>query len=99
METSPQVRMIKCPHCGWIREVPVAALEDASAASVIMGGPDALGHAVTRAGNVLREIGERIAAALHDPALDAANAWLDLPACPHCQKPYRYSVQTGECKP
>lgn len=33
MPTQAQIKKIKCPHCGWIRSVNVAALEDANMAS------------------------------------------------------------------
>jgi hypothetical protein len=80
-----QTHKIKCPHCGWIRTVPVGALEDESVTDVMRG-----------IGDTIRAIGERIKGLLADPELDAANAWIDVPACPHCQNEYRYNVRTRE---
>ena len=78
-----QTHKIKCPHCWWIRTVPVGVLEDESVADAVRGAKD-----------TLRAIGERIKGLLADPALEAANAWIDVPACPHCQNEYRYNVRT-----
>lgn len=78
-------RKVKCPHCGWIRTIPVASLEDMGETHVMRGMTENL-----------KNLGARIKAALADSSQDDANAWIDLPACPHCQKPYQYSVQTGE---
>ena len=33
---------------------------------------------------------------LADPELEKANAWTDMPKCPHCQNVYRYNVRTRE---
>jgi uncharacterized protein (UPF0212 family) len=83
--TQDQVKRIKCPHCGWIRKIDVAVLEDEAMASVVRGMSEAL-----------RAAAERIKALLHDPQLDEANAWVDMPDCPHCGNVYRYNVRTGE---
>ena len=89
MPAEAQVRKIKCPHCGFIRTVPVSVLEDESLGSAVRGGlSDALHGAA-----------ERIRAALSDPALDQANAWIDLPPCGHCHQPYQYNARTGEVRP
>jgi hypothetical protein len=50
-------------------------------------------------GDALKEVARKIKAALADPQLDAANAWLDMRPCSNCSKPYRYNVRTGEVKP
>ncbi len=85
MSETEQVKKIKCPYCGWIRSVPASGIEDESMASTVRG-----------AGDTLREIGQRIRSLLADRQLDAANAWLDMPACPHCGNVYRYNARTGE---
>lgn len=87
MPTQEQIKKIKCPHCGWIRSVNVAALEDASMASVVRGLDDAI-----------KTIIERINQVLGDTALDEANAWMDMPACPYCDNVYQYNVRTGETR-
>jgi len=46
--------------------------------------------------DALRASAERIKALLADRELDEANAWVDMPACPHCGNVYRYNVRTGE---
>jgi hypothetical protein len=84
MANTEQVEKIKCPHCGWIRSINLDATLDESMASVVMGE------------NVLQGIARRIKAAQADARLDAANAWIDMPACPHCKNTYRYNVRTGE---
>jgi uncharacterized protein (UPF0212 family) len=88
MADQEQVKKIKCPHCGWVRSVNVGALEDASVASVVLGP-----------GEALKAIAEKIKAALNDAALDEANAWIDMSACPHCNQVYQYNVRTGERRP
>jgi RNase P subunit RPR2 len=85
MDSQNEQRKIKCPHCGWIRTVPVGVLKDEIIADAVRG-----------VGDTLRALGERIKGLLADPALDEANAWIDVPACPHCQNEYRYNVRTGE---
>jgi hypothetical protein len=80
-----QERKIKCPYCGWIRTVPVSVIVDESTTDAVRG-----------AGDTLREVGQRIRSLLADRQLDAANAWIDMPACPHCNNVYRYNARTGE---
>lgn len=87
MAADEQVRRIKCPHCGWVRRVPVGVIEDASMATVTRGVSEAI-----------RAVAERIKALLADAELDAANAWIDLPACPHCGNTYQYNVRTGAAR-
>ena len=85
MADREQVQRIKCPHCGWIRKVNVGVLEDEATASVVAGMSE-----------VLRAAAERIKALLADAQLDEANAWVDMPPCPHCGNVYRYNVRSGE---
>jgi uncharacterized Zn-finger protein len=87
MPDQDQVKKIKCPYCGWVRSIPVSVLEDEIMASVVLGPSQALKAAV-----------EKIKAALADTQLDEANAWIDMPPCPHCQNVYRYNVRTGEVR-
>ncbi len=85
MADQKQVRKIKCPYCGWIRSISVDASVDERMTGVAAGP-----------GDVLREIGSKIRAALHDSQLDEANAWIKLPKCPHCGHEYLYNVNTHE---
>ncbi len=80
-----QERKIKCPYCGWVRTVPIAAIQDASMTGTVRG-----------VGDALKEVGRKIKNLLSDSQLDDANAWIDMPKCPHCQNVYRYNVRTGE---
>ena len=90
MPPQTQDRKIKCPHCGWIRTVPASVLVDDSTTDVVKG-----------IGEALKGAADKIKAALADAQLDAANAWVDMPACPNqsCRKVYRYNVRSGEVKP
>jgi uncharacterized protein (UPF0212 family) len=85
MADQKQVRKIKCPHCGWIRKIDVSVIEDEGVATVVRGMSDALQAAAGR-----------IKALLADRELDEANAWVDMPQCPHCGNVYRYNVRTRE---
>jgi uncharacterized Zn-finger protein len=85
MAEQQQDRKIKCPHCGWVRTVPV---------SVIVG--EGTTDAVRGIGDTIRDVAAKIRAALADAQLDAANAWIDMPACPHCGNVYRYNIRSGE---
>jgi hypothetical protein len=80
-----QIIKIKCPHCGWIRKLDVQIVEDLGYTSVVRGPMD--------------ELKKRIREFLADSSIDAANAWIDMPACSNCEKTYRYNVQTREVKP
>ncbi len=84
---SNQDRKVKCPHCGWIRSVPVKSLVDASMTDAVMGMGDAI-----------KAVGAKIRAMLSDRELQAANAWIDMPACPNCKNTYGYNVLTGEVR-
>lgn len=85
MPEEQQVRKIKCPHCGWIRTVPVGATDEGSWASVVRGLPEAMKAAA-----------EKIKAAIADSQPHAVNAWIDLPACPNCNRTYRFNARTGQ---
>jgi uncharacterized Zn-finger protein len=80
-----QIHRIKCPYCGWIRKIDVSVIQDEAVATV-----------TRKIGDHLKAAVERIQALLADPELDEANAWVDMPACPHCDNVYRYNVRTGE---
>jgi predicted RNA-binding Zn-ribbon protein involved in translation (DUF1610 family) len=84
MADKEQVKKIKCPHCGWIRSVNVSVAETGTT-DVVRGMSD-----------TLKDVARHIKELLADRQLDAANAWLDMPACPHCGNVYRYNVRTGE---
>ena len=85
MADREQVKKLKCPYCGWIRTVHVNVIEDELMATAVQGMSDALKAAA-----------ERIKTLLADTRLDEANAWVDMPKCPHCENVYRYNVRTGE---
>jgi hypothetical protein len=84
MPEREQIVKIKCPHCGWIRSLPLV-IEGDSMTVVTRGLKEDL-----------QNIAARIKAALADSKLDAANAWLDMPKCPHCDNVYRYNLRTRE---
>ena len=88
MANKDQVKKIKCPHCGWVRTINISAIEDPSTATVVRG-----------AGDTLRNVSRRIKELMADKQLNAANAWIDMPTCPHCENSYRYNVRTGEVSP
>jgi hypothetical protein len=85
MAEPEQTRKIKCPHCGWIRTLPVGVVEDLAETHVVRGFTDAL-----------KDAAAKIKVALTDSRTDEANAWIDMPPCPHCQNTYQYNVRTGE---
>jgi len=82
-----QDKKIKCPHCGWIRTVPVRVIEEAGTTDVVRGIE-----------TVIKDICEKIKAALSDKQLNEANAWIDMPKCPNCINSYQYNVRTGETR-
>ena len=88
MTDQEQVKRIKCPYCGWIRKITIPAKGKIIA--------DAVQGIRGRVSETLKDVAARINAMLADPQLEAANAWMDMPACPHCQNVYRYNVRTGE---
>lgn len=85
MTDQTQDRKIKCPYCGWIRTVPASVIADESTADAVRG-----------IGETIKDAAAKIRAALADAELDAANARIDMPACPHCGNVYRYNARTGE---
>ena len=86
MANKDQVKKIKCPHCGWVRTINTSAIEDAGTTDAVRGA----------GGDTLRSVARRIKELMADKQLDAANAWIDMPTCPHCENSYRYNVRTGE---
>ena len=84
-----QERKVKCPHCGWVRTIDVTVYEDELLATVVAG----------RMSDALRAAVERIKEMLADSHLEEANAWVDMPPCPHCRNVYQYNVRTGEVRP
>ena len=89
MTVERQIRKVKCPHCGWIRTIDITVYEDETRATVLAG----------RLSDAIRDVTERIKGLMADPALDEANAWVDMPPCPHCENVYQYNVRTREVKP
>lgn len=89
MSVERQIHKVKCPHCGWIRNIDVTVYEDELQASVLAGPVS----------DAIRAVADRIKELLADPALDEANAWTDMPPCPHCENVYRYNVRTQQVKP
>jgi len=85
MADQEQIRKIKCPHCGWIRSMPVKAVEDLSTSTVVRGLKDDVKAAF-----------DKVRETLQDSQLDEANAWIDMPKCPNCQNTYRYNARTGQ---
>ncbi len=78
---------IKCPHCGWVRSLDVEAYAE-------------LETDVARGlGDELRQVIARMRDWLIQSDLDEANAWLDMPPCPHCRKTYRYNIKTRQVQP
>lgn len=82
-----QVRRIKCPHCGWVRNWTLNV--EGSRAYIVAGGG---------LSDALEALNERIAALFADPELGEANTWIDLPKCPNCQQVYQYNIRTGATK-
>ena len=89
MTDQGQVKRIKCPHCGWIRKITIPVEGEVMADAV-------QGTIRQRVSETLKDAIARIRAMMVDSELQAANAWLDMPACPHCGNVYRYNVRTGE---
>ncbi len=86
MADKTQTHKIKCPHCGWVRSM-IIDVDDVDTI-VVRGVLDPVG-----------DLAKRLKDALTDTALTEANAWMDMPACSHCQKVYQYNLKTGEVKP
>ena len=85
MAEREQLREIKCPHCGWIRKVPVGVIEEEGSGTLEQG--------------ILEGIGRKIGEMRSNPTLDEAKAWIDMPPCPHCKNVYQYNVFTRETRP
>lgn len=82
-----QTIRMKCPHCGFIRRFEAPANEDLSQAHVARGLTDSL-----------RELAGKLSQLTGRGDLAEANAWIDVPPCPHCERSYRYDVRTGETR-
>lgn len=80
-------RKIKCPHCGWIRTVPVQVIESAGTTDVVRGVE-----------KIIKDIGEKIKSTLSDAQMNEANAWIDIPKCPNCNNTYQYNTRTSETR-
>jgi hypothetical protein len=76
-----QTKRIECPRCGWIHKVTISVEGEMTA--------DAVQGARERVSGALKEA---IKAQLADTGLEAANAWIEMPACPHCGDVYCYNV-------
>jgi phage FluMu protein Com len=87
MINQSQDKKIKCPHCGWIRTVPIRVIEEAGTTDVVKGIE-----------TVIKNIGEKLKAALSDTQLNEANSWIDMPRCPNCSNTYQYNTRTGETR-
>ena len=83
MNDTIQVKKVKCPHCGWIRRMEIRT--ESGQVTVVMGG-------VT---DWLKNLNQKLQDLSKDPELAAANAWIDLHECPHCERAYEYNLITG----
>jgi hypothetical protein len=81
------MKKIECPHCHWKRDVPTSEVLDKQGFGTI-----------TRSGEKLKTLAEKIKNLLADPQLDEANAWIDL-TCAKCENSYQYNVRTGNTRP
>ena len=52
---------------------------------------------IVRKGKKHNSLIKKIQAALADPELDEANAWIDI-SCVNCGKSYQYNVRTGKAR-
>jgi transcription elongation factor Elf1 len=78
------MKKIKCPYCGWERNVPTSEIVDESFGTIVRKGE-------------IKALAEKIKAMLADPQLDEANAWIDL-TCADCGNSYQYNVCTGKTR-
>jgi hypothetical protein len=77
---------IKCPHCGWIRNLDKRTYEDTVMTFVTRGIRE----------DILKLI-ESAKSSFAMDSIDEANAWVDF-RCSHCQKTYQYNAKTGETR-
>lgn len=82
-----QTRHVRCPHCGWSRQVSVRVLVDARRTDVVRGWGEALGAGL-----------DAIRRAIRDTELDEANSRFDV-ECANCRRTYRFNVLTGAAEP
>lgn len=92
MAASKQTLKIKCPHCGWVRRIEIEV--EGEAVQVTLG----LADGVRSASAALQQAAQKWRELLADVELGEANAWLPMPDCPHCRRPYEYNVQSGEVR-
>ncbi len=83
MSNDSQILKIKCPHCGFIRRVDISDYEDITLTVGVKGVQEALGQALHKLGELLS-----------GPTLKEEDAWIDMPACPNCENPYRFNLVT-----
>lgn len=84
MQEHIQERKVTCPYDGWQRTIQIVANEDERLSVVVAG-----------VGEVIKDIRNKLTAAITDEELLEANAWIDMPRCPSCNKVYQYNVRTG----
>ncbi len=84
----PQIKKMKCPYCGWVRVVP---LDEGVGAAAMAGSRSA--------SDETKALAERIRVKLAERRLEAPEAWLDMPGCPHCDRMYQYNVRTNATRP
>jgi phage FluMu protein Com len=77
---------IKCPHCGWIRNLDKRTYEETVVASVTRDIRE----------DILKLIQTTKSSFTMD-SLDEANAWVDI-LCAHCNKTYQHNAKTGEVR-
>jgi transposase-like protein len=84
-----QTIKMKCPHCGFIRRFEASATEYLSHALVA--------QVAGLSGSLLNLVG-KLRQLTGRADLAEANAWIDVPACPHCDRSYQYDVRTGQTR-
>lgn len=80
-----QDKKIKCPYCGYVRHWKLRV--DGTTADIVMDG---------KVTDQLKELAKKIQEMWTDRELEAANAWIDMPECPNCDRAYQYNLRTGE---
>lgn len=87
MNEQTQVRVIKCPHCGWEREI---TLHIEAGKVDVVAGLDGL----------VKDMIEKIKKLMEDEELKQANAWIVMQPCPNprCKRVYEYNVISGEAR-
>ncbi len=87
MTVQTQTRTIKCPHCGWEREITLHI--EAGKVDVVAGPPQ-----------FVQDLKEKLKNFVFDQELQDANAWIVMKACPNppCGKTYEYNLRSGETR-